>query len=535
MSLLVYKFSDYEHTAEREQYRELCKQLRDFYGRLCGVYLFLANYNINDCELDGLLIKPDGIIVMEFKNYGGYVIATDNGDWIANGTPVKGGSSRKTVYQQVRLNRIAARNGLQERALNSKQVKDMSALVVFHRSIRLSNKLPQRTQSWLHICDEDNFLEKTRDICSQNTDLPHDTMLRLIDQLGLSREYLDEEYSDMSLLPPLQVPTLGSTSAATQLSSTPTSESLPASQTTQHTAQTTAATPQQSTTPETADTPVTPAPLVLVTEGPLCSATLPQWLDTCIYGQMHATYRPVLTNMTVIDWEQSDLLNYLGTYFPRSYAEAYCLFSRFFHAHPEWQERTHLSVFDFCCGTGGDVLGLLAAIEDRLPNVKDVSLKLHDGNNAALHLCEQILEEYKAHARCPQINWSVSCCEIQDKDDLQCLASIQEEPYDIVLTFKALNEIISKGCMGEENVYDLFAHQMLPLLKTGGLMLIADVSTQNEAAKAWIPKLMEHGLSALRKEYHVGHNRGFNEAFYISHSHRKEEVSKITWSIITHT
>jgi hypothetical protein len=31
MGLLVYKFSNYEHTAEREQYRELCKQLKAYY------------------------------------------------------------------------------------------------------------------------------------------------------------------------------------------------------------------------------------------------------------------------------------------------------------------------------------------------------------------------------------------------------------------------------------------------------------------------------------------------------------------------
>lgn len=31
MALLVYKFSDYEHTAEREQYRSLCKYLKAYY------------------------------------------------------------------------------------------------------------------------------------------------------------------------------------------------------------------------------------------------------------------------------------------------------------------------------------------------------------------------------------------------------------------------------------------------------------------------------------------------------------------------
>ena len=34
MALLVYKFSDYEHTAEREQYRVLCKYLKAYYPKI---------------------------------------------------------------------------------------------------------------------------------------------------------------------------------------------------------------------------------------------------------------------------------------------------------------------------------------------------------------------------------------------------------------------------------------------------------------------------------------------------------------------
>ena len=52
MALLVYKFSDYDHTAEREQYRTLCKQLKAYYGERDEICLFIANYNIYDCELD---------------------------------------------------------------------------------------------------------------------------------------------------------------------------------------------------------------------------------------------------------------------------------------------------------------------------------------------------------------------------------------------------------------------------------------------------------------------------------------------------
>ena len=56
---------------------------------------------------------------------------------------------------------------------------------------------------------------------------------------------------------------------------------------------------------------------------------LPKWLDEYIFTQLKANYCPSCSDMTVIDWDKSNVLNYLGTYFPRSYAEAYCIFKRF--------------------------------------------------------------------------------------------------------------------------------------------------------------------------------------------------------------
>ena len=57
---------------------------------------------------------------------------------------------------------------------------------------------------------------------------------------------------------------------------------------------------------------------------------LPRWLDNLIFERLGAKYCRSNADMTVIDWDKNNVLNYLGTYFPRSYAEAYCIFSDFF-------------------------------------------------------------------------------------------------------------------------------------------------------------------------------------------------------------
>lgn len=65
------------------------------------------------------------------------------------------------------------------------------------------------------------------------------------------------------------------------------------------------------------------------------NVTLPQWLDDLIFNQLGAKYCRSNSDMTVIDWDKNDVLNYLGTYFPRSYAESYCIFSHLFQIQPD--------------------------------------------------------------------------------------------------------------------------------------------------------------------------------------------------------
>ena len=201
MALLVYKFSDYEHTAEREQYRVLCKYLKAYYENRDEICIFIANYNIYDCELDGMIIKQDAIMAVELKNFGGTITAVENGHWKAeDGTIVKGGS-RKSVYQQANLNHLAIKRGFEEGdILPKKTMKNVAALVVFHQPITLVNQLSQKTQSWLHVCDETTFMEKVQDITSSCFDLSKEDMIELVRKMALDEDYLEEDYSNREIL-----------------------------------------------------------------------------------------------------------------------------------------------------------------------------------------------------------------------------------------------------------------------------------------------------------------------------------------------
>ena len=86
---------------------------------------------------------------------------------------------------------------------------------------------------------------------------------------------------------------------------------------------------------------------------------LPSWLDDYIFEELGAKYCRSNADMTVIDWDKADVLNYLGTYFPRSYVEAFCIFEDYFRRETGLLERERIAVFDFGSGTGGEIIGLL--------------------------------------------------------------------------------------------------------------------------------------------------------------------------------
>lgn len=200
MSLLVYKVADYSFTAEREQYRTICELLKKHYAGKEEVCLFVANYNIYDSEIDGILFKNDAVISVEFKNYGGEVTAVENGCWtLADGTIIKGGS-RKNPYQQAKVNHVNLKQGLSDGMILSERVlRNVPALIVFNQPIKCNNQLSGRVKSWLHITDNDHFLQKVADITASHTDLSNEEIINLVEKLNLQEEWRDNDYSDLAL------------------------------------------------------------------------------------------------------------------------------------------------------------------------------------------------------------------------------------------------------------------------------------------------------------------------------------------------
>ena len=258
---------------------------------------------------------------------------------------------------------------------------------------------------------------------------------------------------------------------------------------------------------------------------------LPKWLDSLIFDGLGAKYRPRYSDMTNIDDDKAKTLNYLGTYFPRSYAEAYCIFSEYFHQQPnEFASQSELSIFDFGCGTGGEIIGLLTAIDEHLPNIEKVRIVALDGNHYALRIYEKILKKTLCHIRFEAENNSAPIM-IDDFYDLHILDQVLSKQFDIIISFKAICEFVTKDQFERQNAYEHIAKFMLLKLTDNGLMLLEDVTTYNNTSQEWLPLMMDRGLRATKCSA-ISRNDGYNQTYCITHSHCRNDKSKVAWRMI---
>ena len=259
------------------------------------------------------------------------------------------------------------------------------------------------------------------------------------------------------------------------------------------------------------------------------SVQLPQWLDNLIFEQLGAKYCRSNADMTVIDWDKDDVLNYLGTYFPRSYAEAYCIFTEFLTKWPyRFVEKTELSVFDFGCGTGGEIIGFLDAVQN-MHNIQKVRIYALDGNYHALRLLESIVQVCSDNYNF-RISLDVIPLTIEDFYDLDILSSVHMEKYDIFMSFKAICEFVSKERFERQNAYAHIAKTYLSQLNDDGIMVLADVTSYNDVSQEWLPRMMDLGLAQADCRV-ILKNDGYNQTFVVRHKKKQRDVSKIAWRI----
>lgn len=214
MSLITYEFNKADNAGEISQFRSTLPIMQKHYQGKNEVVLYLSGkLNINGVDIDGLIIKEDAIVLVEFKNYAGEIKAQANGDWFHGSERINGGAkkkdgSSKTVFEQLKINRRALRDGLSRYIKNEDACNNIQALVVFSSisSLKLDEEFKWGANAWVnvsdveHICEElDTIIAKTRS--NKSIILTDDNIFDFIRNKGLDERYIITKYSDTNVMP----------------------------------------------------------------------------------------------------------------------------------------------------------------------------------------------------------------------------------------------------------------------------------------------------------------------------------------------
>lgn len=278
---------------------------------------------------------------------------------------------------------------------------------------------------------------------------------------------------------------------------------------------------------------------------------IPQWLDKIIFDDFEAIYEPRPTEVVYNPDQPYDFVKlYLGTYFPRSYAEAYGIVSQVlsldgFDNH--LRDLEEINILDFCCGTGGEIIGTIVALQSHLPSLKRVNVDAFDANVDAVrflyHLVDAIntTEEIRV-----EININPQCIFIESEREIQDIVNMTNFQYHFMMSFKAINEFVQHETF-EANAYELVASHFFPLLSQYGVFIMADVTTKLNNSALFYPQMMNLGLNNyIRESLHYksiipaacfNHEANcpgcfMQDIFHVTHRRKVNDISKVAYRVV---
>lgn len=176
MSLITYEFYRSDNAGEISQFRATLPIIQKHYQGRNEIVLYLSGkLNINGVDIDGLILKEDAIVLVEFKNYTGDIKAQANGDWFhgkerINGGATKKDGSTKTVFEQLKINRRALREGLAPYIKNIDACNNIQALVVFTAiiSLKMDQEFQWGANAWVNVTDIEHMGEELDTVWLRN-------------------------------------------------------------------------------------------------------------------------------------------------------------------------------------------------------------------------------------------------------------------------------------------------------------------------------------------------------------------------------
>ena len=221
---------------------------------------------------------------------------------------------------------------------------------------------------------------------------------------------------------------------------------------------------------------------------------LPAWLEKELFSKNQVRFEPNWQKFEYnLDLTEDDLRVYLGTYFPRSYAEAFCIIDNLFQNDTylrTWIDKKDASILDIGCGCGGNLIGLITSIEKYCHSITTINITAIDGNQFALNILKELVMVFATRTK-KIIHFKSVCQKIKTINELP---NFDQSQFDFITSFKMGCEIISKGKgLCDNAYYELLSKYANSLSKTGFFLLL-DITTKYDRG-CYYPQLMNRQVN----------------------------------------
>lgn len=278
---------------------------------------------------------------------------------------------------------------------------------------------------------------------------------------------------------------------------------------------------------------------------------LPKWLDKFLYSDLKAEYYPDFEKFEFnLNLTGYDLLRYLGTYFPRSYAETKCIIDDLFLNHSFKLAHSNLhsyNILDIGCGSGGNLIGLLEALVKNNEKVSEFNIYTLDGNVEAIGIMKSIIAQFVLQYG-KKINLKTCNKKLNQITEIEDYTNeFESKSFHWILTSKFIGELVSENIVSNCNAYYELTSLLCPLLNRIGLLIEIDVTIKAKNDN-YLPIMLNSQIRKFLSENpnytvlaplscnnysSICHNECFcQQTFTISHSHKLNDISRVVYKII---
>ena len=274
--------------------------------------------------------------------------------------------------------------------------------------------------------------------------------------------------------------------------------------------------------------------------------TLPKWLDNLLFDTLNARYSPNWQRFDQnLDLNDDEIKIYLGTYFPRSYGESFCIANSLLNNityRKILNSKEEINILDIGTGTGGNLVGFLCALAKHCKNNMCIYIHAIDGNSAALNTAKIIFENLDSRLS-SKLVFSYDIKIIKQYD----LPKPTRNLYDFILTSKIGSEIIYTGKGKSDNYYYEFLSYYAKYLSEYGTLILLDVTTKPNHTNFYPTLLNEQSSRFIQNNIefqtivpipcYLYENNCFNSCFTqkkftVSHRSASNDRSLITYRAI---